>query len=234
MLRKFRKIVFLTGAGISAESGLATFRDANGLWNKYDAEVVASLQGFQANPSLVHQFYNELRKQMFVAQPNSAHLSLAHLQQHSHADIHIITQNIDTLHEKALSQNVWHIHGQINQLRCVNCGKILETWQPWTENLRCSTCLGELRPNIVFFGEEIFFSPKIKQLLCEADLFVAIGTSGTIPPASTFVCDVRKHSGLTIVLNLEKPANYHDFDLVIDGQISKTLPIFIEKLLIYQ
>lgn len=234
MLRKFRKIVFLTGAGISAESGLATFRDTNGLWNNYDAEVVASLHGFQANPSLVHQFYNELRKQMFAAQPNSAHLALTYLQQHSHADIQIITQNIDTLHEKALSQNVWHIHGQINQLRCINCGKITETWEPWAENHRCCSCFGELRPNIVFFGEEIFFSPKIEQLLNEADLFVAIGTSGTIPPASTFVCDVRQHSGLTIALNLEKPANYRDFDIVINGQISKTLPRFIEKLLIYQ
>lgn len=234
MLRKFRKIVFLTGAGISAESGLATFRDANGLWNNYDAEVVASLRGFLANPSLVHQFYNELRKQMFAAQPNSAHLALTHLQQLSHAEVHIITQNIDTLHEKALSQNVWHIHGQINQLRCVNCGKIIETWEPWAENHRCNSCQGKLRPNIVFFGEEIFFSPKIEQLLGEADLFVAVGTSGTIPPASTFVCDVRKHSGLTIALNLEKPANYRDFDIVIEGHISKTLPVFIENLLIYQ
>ena len=234
MLRKFHKIVFLTGAGISAESGLATFRDTNGLWNNYDAEVVASLHGFQANPSLVHQFYNELRKQMFAAQPNSAHLALTHLQQHSHADIQIITQNIDTLHEKALSQNVWHIHGQINQLRCVKCGKITETWLPWTEHCLCYSCHGKLRPNIVFFGEEIFFSSQIERLLADADLFVAIGTSGTIPPASSFVQDVRKHSSLTVALNLEKPANYRDFDIVIEGKVSKTLPCFIEKLLCYQ
>ena len=234
MLRKFRKIVFLTGAGISAESGLATFRDSNGLWNNYDAETIASLQGFQSNPSLVHQFYNELRQQMFSAIPNPAHLALTYLQQHSHAEIHIITQNIDTLHEKALTQDVWHIHGQINQLRCVKCGKIMETWESWSVNNRCCSCLGELRPNIVFFGEEIFFSFQIEQLLSTADLFVAVGTSGTIPPASSFVRDVRKHSGLTIALNLEKPTNYRDFDVVIEGKVSEILPSFIEKLLIYQ
>lgn len=232
MLKKFRKIVFLTGAGISAESGLATFRDSNGLWNNYDAETVASLQGFLSNHALVHQFYNELRQQMFLARPNPAHLALTYLQQHSLAEVHIITQNIDTLHEKALSQNVWHIHGQVNQLRCVKCGKITETWEPWTELCLCHSCHGKLRPNIVFFGEELFFSPKIEQLLHEAELFVAVGTSGTIPPASSFVQDVRKHSCLTVALNLERPANYHAFDVVIEGKVSITLPSFIEKLLL--
>lgn len=234
MLRKFHKIVFLTGAGISAESGLATFRDPSGLWNNYDAEIVASLRGLQSNPTLVHQFYNELRKQMALAQPNQAHCALTYLQQNSSADIHVITQNIDTLHEKAHSQNVWHIHGQINQLRCVKCGKITETWLLWTEHCLCYSCHGKLRPNIVFFGEEIFFSSQIERLLALADLFVAVGTSGTIPPASSFVQDVRKHSGFTVALNLEKPANYRDFDIVINGKVSKILPSFIQKLLSYQ
>ncbi len=228
MQNLYHKIVFLTGAGISEESGLATFRDAEGLWNKYDAETVASLCGFEENPLLVHQFYNELRQQMFVAQPNPAHLAITYLQQKIPADIHVITQNIDTLHEKASTQNVWHIHGQINQLKCLSCGQIIETWGYSTPHSSCPYCQGKLRPNIVFFGEEILFSSQIENLLKNADLFVAVGTSGTIPPASSFVCEAKQHHALTVALNLERPDNFDNFDIFIQGRVSETLPLFVQ------
>ncbi len=232
MASSFRKIIFLTGAGISAESGLETFRDAHGLWNKYNTDDVASLNGFINNPKLVHQFYNELRMQMAMAQPNDAHLALSYLQHFSSADIHIITQNIDTLHEKAFSKNIWHMHGQINQLTCLNCHAVIETWSNCFVYSRCPHCKkATLRPNIVFFGEKIFFESVIENLINTADLFVAVGTSGTIPPASLFARDARKNHCQTIALNLEKPENYCDFDQFIQGNLSQTLPSFVQTLL---
>ena len=122
----FNNIVILTGAGISAESGLATFRASNGLWNNHKVEDVATVEGFARNPAYVHDFYNELKLELVKAQPNSAHLAITHLQKEYPANISVVTQNVDTLHEKAGNQNIYHIHGQINQAVCQHCGQILD------------------------------------------------------------------------------------------------------------
>lgn len=127
-MQKYQNIVILTGAGISAESGLATFRAANGLWNNHRVEDVATVEAFARNPEYVHEFYNELKQELIRAVPNPAHLALAKLQQNYPVPVTIVTQNVDTLHEKAQSTGVLHIHGQINQAVCLNCGHVLETW----------------------------------------------------------------------------------------------------------
>ena len=124
MTRKYKNIVFLTGAGISAESGLSTFRSEDGLWNKHRVEDVATIEAFYRNPDYVHEFYNKMRPELLAAQPNPAHKAITTLQQKYPAKISVVTQNVDTLHEKAGNQNVYHIHGQINQIVCLNCGHV--------------------------------------------------------------------------------------------------------------
>ena len=127
MRGKYNKIVFLTGAGISAESGLATFRSADGLWNNHRVEDVATIEAYWRNQDYVHDFYNNMKPELWNAKPNAGHLAITKLQQEYPADVHVITQNIDTLHEKAKNKNVHHIHGQINQAVCMNCGKVMES-----------------------------------------------------------------------------------------------------------
>ena len=138
MAEKYKNIVILTGAGISAESGLSTFRSENGLWNNHKVEDVASIEGFAKNPEYVHEFYNELKPLLFKAKPNPAHLAITKLQENYGAEnISVITQNVDTLHEKAGNKNVYHIHGQINQTVCLNCGHVFETWNETHANESC-------------------------------------------------------------------------------------------------
>lgn len=157
-MQKYQNIVILTGAGISAESGLATFRAANGLWNNHRVEDVATVEAFARNPEYVHEFYNELKQELIRAVPNLAHLALAKLQQNYPAPVTIVTQNVDTLHEKAQSTGVLHIHGQINQAVCLNCGYVLETWGDVNTETVCRQCgvPAMMKPNIVFFGEICF------------------------------------------------------------------------------
>jgi NAD-dependent deacetylase len=160
MAEKYKNIVILTGAGISAESGLSTFRSENGLWNNHKVEDVASVEGFARNPEYVHEFYNELRPELFQAKPNPAHLAITELQKNYKAEsISVITQNVDTLHEKAGSENIYHIHGQINQIVCLHCGHIFETWGDVHADDVCPNCdiAGYLKPNIAFFGESLLY-----------------------------------------------------------------------------
>ena len=140
MVKKYNNIVFLTGAGISAESGLSTFRSENGLWNNRKVEDVATIEGFYRDKEYVHSFYNEMRPQLNSAKPNPAHLAITRLQQNYPAKLSIITQNVDTLHEKAGSENVYHIHGQINQIVCMNCGHVFESWENCNSNDKCKKC----------------------------------------------------------------------------------------------
>lgn len=177
-----KKLVVLTGAGISADSGLATFRDAGGLWEGYDVMEVASIDGWYKNPALVLEFYNMRRHAAAAAKPNAAHLGLAELQ--ANYEVYIITQNVDDLHERAGSKHVLHLHGQLNQMRSSSDERLIAAYE-------ADICLGDLapdgsqwRPNIVWFGEAVPMINKAAGLLAQADYFVVIGTSLQVYPAA--------------------------------------------------
>ncbi len=233
MREKYHKIVFLTGAGISAESGLATFRSADGLWNNHRVEDVATIEAYWRNPDYVHDFYNNMKPELWNTKPNAGHLAITKLQREYPAEVHIITQNVDTLHEKAKSKNVYHIHGQINQAVCMNCGKILESWGDITSETVCSECgvMGMMKPNIVFFGENLLYMDKVEELLRKADLFVSVGTSGVVFPAASFVQTAKYYGADTIEFNLEQTSNNFYFDKHVMGKAGETLPKFVDELL---
>lgn len=233
MAKIYRNIAILTGAGISAESGLATFRSSNGLWNNHKVEDVASVEGFQRNPALVHDFYNNLKTEIQQAKPNAAHLALTKLQKEYPAEINIITQNIDTLHEKAENQNVYHIHGQINQSVCLNCGQVLETWGDVDTETICPHCqvMGMMKPNIVFFGENLLCMDKVENILRKCGLFISIGTSGVVYPAAGFVQLAKYYGADTVEFTLDTTANNYLFDKHIFGKAGETLPPYIEELI---
>ena len=233
MTKTYHNIVILTGAGISAESGLATFRSSNGLWNNHRVEDVASVEGFERNPELVHDFYNNLKTEIQTARPNSAHLAITRLQQNYPAAVSIITQNVDTLHEKANSEKVYHIHGQINQAVCQNCGQIMETWGDVTTETTCPHCAvsGMMKPNIVFFGENLLYMEKVDRLLAECDLFISIGTSGVVYPAAAFVQIAKARGAETWEFTLEPTSNNYCFDHHIYGPAGETFPPFVDSLI---
>lgn len=233
MDKKYKSIVVLTGAGISAESGLATFRSSNGLWNNHRVEDVATIEAFQRNPEFVHDFYNQMKPELLAAKPNSAHIALTKLQNNYPASVSIITQNVDTLHEKAQSRNIYHIHGQINQAVCLNCGHILETWNDVTTETVCPQCSvsGMMKPNIVFFGENLLYMDKVERLLASCDLFLSIGTSGVVFPAAAFVQTAKLYGAETYEFNLEETSNNFYFDHHVVGKAGTTLPLFVDKIL---
>lgn len=233
MNKTYRKIAVLTGAGISAESGLATFRSSNGLWNNHKVEDVASIEGFERNPALVHDFYNDLKLEIQKAKPNAAHLAITRLQREYPAEVNVITQNVDTLHEKAGCKNVYHIHGQINQAVCLNCGHILETWGDVDTQTVCPYCniAGMMKPNIVFFGENLLCMDKVDTILRTCDLFVSVGTSGVVYPAAGFVQIAKYYGADTIEFTLDMTANNYLFDRHVYGKAGETLPSYVEELI---
>ncbi len=233
MREKYHKIVFLTGAGISAESGLATFRSESGLWNNHRVEDVATIEAYYRNQDYVHDFYNNMKPELWNAKPNAGHLAITKLQQEYPADVHIITQNVDTLHEKAKSKNVHHIHGRINQAVCLNCGQVLDTWGDVTSETVCTSCgvQGMMKPNIVFFGENLLCMDVVEDLLHKADLFVSVGTSGVVFPAAGFVQTAKYYGADTVEFNLEPTSNNFYFDRHVMGKAGDTLPKFVEELL---
>lgn len=182
------KIVFSTGAGVSAESGISTFRDAGGLWEKYPVMQVASAQGFRENPELIHRFYNDRRKALLKAEPNEAHTLIAKLQDHH--DVNVITQNVDDLHERAGSRNVLHLHGELMKIRSVRDPECIEALTPpdiFTSVETRGANGDPMRPHIVFFGEAVPEMDKAVELVSQADLFVVIGTSLNVYPAAGLV-----------------------------------------------
>lgn len=190
-----KSLVVLTGAGISQESGIATFRDKNGLWENHRIEDVASPEGFARDPELVHRFYNLRRKQLREVEPNSAHRALADLEREWKGDFLLITQNVDDLHERAGSRRLLHMHGELKKVRCEDCRAVF----PWEEDLSSTTsCPGcgtrSLRPHIVWFGEMPFGLEKIYPALERAEIFLTIGTSGQVYPAAGFVTLVPRAS----------------------------------------
>lgn len=226
-----RNIVILTGAGISAESGLDTFRDPGGIWAKYDYRRVATPEGFRDDPALVHEFYNMRRREAAGREPNAAHRALARLEREWPGGFLLVTQNIDALHEKAGSSKLLHMHGTLNGALCAACGTRFSHDGDMDTAMRCPQCdvKGRVRPDVVWFGEMPYFMEEITEVLSEADLFVSIGTSGTVYPAAGFVMEAKEAGAWTVELNLEASGGL--FDTIIEGRASETVPDFVERLL---
>ena len=180
-----KKLVVLTGAGISAESGLKTFRDADGLWEGHDIMEVASPEGFKENPELVLDFYNQRRRQLLTVKPNKAHLNLVTLERFF--NIAIITQNVDVLHERAGSNNIFHIHGELLKVKSTSNENLVYDWK--TDLILGDVCeeSSQLRPHIVWFGEEVPLLEKAVEITMKADILVIIGTSMQVYPAASLV-----------------------------------------------
>lgn len=228
-----KRCVVLTGAGISAESGIQTFRDQNGLWENHRIEDVATPEGFARDPQLVQHFYNLRRAQLLspAVQPNSAHLALAEFEKNFRGEFLLVTQNVDDLHERAGSHNLRHMHGELLKARCTHCSSIV----PWQDNIELlSTCprchrSGNLRPHIVWFGEMPLFMQEISDALRQCDLFVSIGTSGHVYPAAGFVEQARAAGARTVELNLERSAANGFFDESYQGLASVMIPEFFAR-----
>lgn len=209
MTYSYQSIVVLTGAGVSAESGVKTFRDSDGLWENHKLEDVCTPEGFIRNPTLVHRFYNARRAQLTQVLPNPAHLALAEFQRNFRGDsFTLVTQNVDNLHERAGSTSVLHMHGELTQVVCRACHGSAYWQQDVHTGSACSQCgnCGGLRPDIVWFGEIPKHMPEIEQALARCDLFVAVGTSGNVYPAAGFVQQARAYGAHTVEINLEPSA----------------------------
>lgn len=228
----FRRIFILTGAGISAESGIATFRGGNGLWDGEDPAIVATPEGFEANRARVLAFYDEQRRKVRAAEPNAAHKAIAKLQQDPRFEVTLVTQNIDDLHERAGSRSVMHMHGGLDQNSCTACGALSIALETTSPDAPCPEC-GEaaLRPRIVWFGEMPFHLEEIDDALCACDLFISIGSSGQVAPAKTFVKRARKKKARTLCLTKDWPANKWKFHEIEFGCATATVPAAVQKLL---
>jgi NAD-dependent deacetylase len=228
-------IVVLTGAGVSKESGLATFRDADGIWATVNVEDVATPEAFARNPVCVHEFYNARRRGLVAerVQPNAAHKALARLEAEWPGEVLIVTQNIDDLHERAGSKNLIHMHGELLKARCDVCGNVMAWRGDLTLNHVCPTCSipGKLRPHVVWFGEMPFFMDEIYAALDRCMLFISIGTSGNVYPAAGFVHHVRVSGrGHSVELNLEPSEGATLFAETVYGKASEIVPAYVEKL----
>ena len=220
------RVFVLTGAGISAESGVATFRDANGLWEQHRIEDVATPDGFERDPRLVWRFYSERRKQLGAVRPNPAHLALAQLQDKLGERLFLCTQNVDPLHERAGSRDVLHMHGELAKTRCSSCAREAFTDErAYDEVPLCEKCGAQLRPHVVWFGELPFGMERIYAELERTDLFVTVGSSGAVYPAAGFVTHLRHVArARCIYLGLEKPDNAFAFDECRLGKAGELLP----------
>lgn len=203
--KKIHRIVILTGAGVSAESGLATFRDSDGLWEKHDPMTIATPEAFARDPDLVYRFYNARRKQLSDVQANAAHRALARLQSEFAGEVFLITQNVDDLHERGGSSQVCHIHGELLSMWCRVCDNRMPATQDYNADVLCPACntAGKLRPDIVWFGEMPYYMDEIGEQLQSCDLFIAIGTSGAVYPAAGFVQEARRAGAITVEVNKE-------------------------------
>lgn len=223
------RITVLTGAGISAESGIATFRASDGLWEQHRIEDVATPEGFARDPALVHRFYNARRAAASAAEPNAAHIALADLAR-AH-DLTLVTQNVDDLHERGGSPDVIHMHGSLARALCAACGERWDAPDSMSPEDPCPFCgRTATRPDIVWFGEMPYQMERIWEAIERSDLFAAIGTSGNVYPAAGFAQHAA-HSGAECVeLNLDASFNARDFDRRILGPASRTVPEWVESL----
>jgi NAD-dependent deacetylase len=229
---QIRNIVILTGAGISAESGIDTFRGAGGLWENHRVEDVATPEAFARDPGLVLRFYDQRRAAIQEKLPNAAHIALARLEKEWNGSLLIVTQNVDDLHERAGTGRVLHMHGEHLSAWCTSCD-IRSRWRaPLLDRPPCPVCgARSLRPDIVWFGEMPYRMGEIYTALREADLFVSIGTSGAVYPAAGFVRDARELGKRTLELNLEPSQGslmFHESRL---GPASELIPAWVEEVL---
>lgn len=234
-----RHVFVLTGAGVSAESGLSTFRDKGGLWAKYRVEDVASIEGYERDPGAVLEFYNLRRGTHAGVEPNAAHVALADLQREwarRGGSVTLCTQNIDPLHERGGAGRVIHMHGEIGKVRCHECGDLTAADGELSLDLGCAACgrIGTLRPHVVWFGETPLYMDEIYEALARADLFVSIGTSGAVYPAAGFVTAAR-HAGIrTMEINLEPSENAHMFDVTRYGKATEVVPKWVREMIAQQ
>ncbi|WP_454085900.1 NAD-dependent deacylase [Georgenia sp. Marseille-Q6866] len=225
------RVVVLTGAGISAESGVRTFRDSGGLWEGHDVEDVATPEGFTRDPALVHRFYDARRRDLALVEPNPAHRALAALEETLGEDLLVVTQNVDDLHERAGSRRVVHMHGELRRARCEACGA-----RPgWDADLLdappCPSCRqARLRPDVVWFGEVPYELDSIHGAVTACDLFVAVGTSGAVYPAAGYVALAASSGARTLELNLEPSEVSRYFDEVRTGPAARLVPQWVAEL----
>ncbi len=228
-------IVILTGAGISRESGLHTFRDADGIWATVRIEDVATPEAFARDPDRVHAFYNARRRGLLdpAIQPNAAHFALARLEAEWPGEVLLVTQNIDDLHGRAGSRNLIHMHGELLKVRCGACEGVSEHRADLGRADACPDCghVGAMRPHVVWFGEMPLEMARIYDALARCDLFVSIGTSGNVYPAAGFVAEARSHSARTLELNLEPSVGASLFDDARLGPATVVVPAWVEALL---
>jgi NAD-dependent deacetylase len=233
-------LTILTGAGISAESGIRTFRDSNGLWENHSVDVVATMSGFQDNPDLVNRFYDERRAQLAEVEPNAAHIALARLEaEWTGGGFLLITQNVDDLHERGGSKNICHMHGDLRKVMCSNPDCSLPPLSvPYVRGLgsygspTCPKCSFHIRPDVVWFGEMPKHLDEIEQVLDLTDIYVAIGTSGSVMPASLFptVVSMNNRHAEIIEVNLA-PTGESTFTKQFAGPASEQVPLLVEYLL---
>jgi NAD-dependent deacetylase len=231
----FRRIVILTGAGISKESGLDTFRDADGIWSKVRLEDVATPEAFARDPARVQAFYNARRRSLRSSNvtPNAAHRALADLERRHPGEVLLVTQNIDDLHDRAGSRHLVHMHGELFKARCTSCGGIRE----WRDDIAigtaspCCGAAGGLRPHVVWFGEMPLDMDRIYAALAACDLFLSIGTSGTVYPAAGFVQEACRSGAHSVELNLEPSDGHTLFRERCYGPATEIVPAYIGKLL---
>lgn len=227
-----RNIVILTGAGVSAESGVATFRGPGGLWEGHRVEDVCTPEALAHDPVLVHRFYDERRAKLATVVPNAAHHALARLDAQWPGELLLVTQNVDDLHERAGSKRLIHMHGELNSALCAEC----DARAAWTDSLpprtRCAICAApSLRPDIVFFGEMPYRMEAIDAAIARADLFVSIGTSGAVYPAAGFVRTARYHGADTLELNLDRSEGSAWFGESRLGPAGTLVPEWVDSLL---
>lgn len=226
------KVVVLTGAGISAESGLATFRGPDGLWEGHRLEDVATPEGFHADPHLVQRFYDERRASLATVEPNAAHRALARLEQELGDDLLLVTQNIDDLHERAGSRRVLHMHGRLKAARCTECGRTTRWETTLVDEPPCPFCSRRaLRPDVVWFGEVPYGLDEVDLTLRRAGVFVSIGTSGNVYPAAGFAAFARAVGARTVELNLEPSEGADSFIEHRHGLATDVVPTWVEEFL---
>jgi NAD-dependent deacetylase len=236
-LGSMQRIVILTGAGLSAESGIATFRDKGGIWSTVRIEDVATPEAFARNPARVHEFYNMRRRSAVGVQPNAAHAALAGLDAAWHqigqGDLLVVTQNIDGLHEAAGAKRLLHMHGKLSQAFCQHCDQRAPATGDLSTADHCGHCgkVGGMRPDIVWFGEMPYQMERIEAALAVCDLFISIGTSGNVYPAAGFVAGARRSGAHTVELNLEPSEGADLFHEAIHGPATQVVPAFVDRLL---
>ncbi|CAM3713190.1 NAD-dependent protein deacylase [Vibrio aerogenes CECT 7868] len=235
MLYPYRNIVVLTGAGISAESGIKTFRSEDGLWEEHRIEDVATPEGYLRDPELVQNFYNQRRQSLLsdLVQPNAAHIALGKLEAELGGNVTIVTQNIDNLHEQGGSKNIIHMHGELLKARCCSSEQVVEQLTDLKVGDMCHCCQipSQMRPHIVWFGEMPLRMGEIYTAIEKADLFVSVGTSGVVYPAAGFVHDARLSGAHTIEINLEPSAVESEFAEKRYGKASVEVPRLVEEIL---